>query len=74
MEGRSQRTQAANPGTKLVARRVQERSFATVGERAPMSTVAWHPVSIASETGQSSFQSYSSDVLTASCSVFQWTA
>ena len=57
--------------TKLLARRVQERSFTTVGERAPMSAVARQPVSIASETGQSSFQSYSSDVLSASCGVFQ---
>ena len=66
MEGRSQCTLAANLGTKLLARRVQERSFTTVGERAPMSTVAWQLVSTAIETDQSPFQLDMSGVLTAS--------
>ena len=47
------------------------KGVSTVGERTLMSAVAWQPVSIASETDQSSFQSYSSDVSTASCGVFQ---
>ena len=42
------------------------KDVSTVGERTLMSVVAWQPVSIASETDQSSFQSYSSGLLTAS--------
>ena len=40
MEGRSQRILVANPGTKLLARRVQERSFTTTLFREPISLSA----------------------------------
>merc|ERR1711916_72616 len=68
----ARRTVTVTPQERALARlRValsdSPREVSTDSEQALMSAVAQQPVSIAIEADQSSFQSYSSGVLTASC-------
>ena len=63
---------APNPSVELAQGSVTGyKGVTTVGERTLMSAVARQHVSAAVEADQSSFQSYRSGVLTASCGVFQ---